>query len=176
MAIDRKSVADTIKELNLYPHESKTENLIRGAIWIASWVVGIAVNQTNDPRALGGTFFIFSLTLLCEFAPRSKKPLIAQMIHAIFCFLAFMLFLLSLVLVFGTISEPGEGLLLSIMRILGWTIAGVLFFGVVLALAEVHALIYHEDPKTDEEIEAKREEEREKFKERLTGDNKGEKK
>ena len=74
----KKPTAKMIRELNLYADRSKEENTIRGVAWIVSWLIGIVAQQVTKPQALGGAYFIFSLSLLLEFVPERKKHPVAQ--------------------------------------------------------------------------------------------------
>ncbi len=75
-----------IQEIHLYPN--KIEALIKDSIWIISWIGGILILQdVADKRALGGSYFIFSLSLLMEFVPqiRGKSYFRSRFLHTLFC-------------------------------------------------------------------------------------------
>lgn len=75
-----------IQEMHLYPN--KIEALIKDSIWIISWIGGILILQnTTDKRTLGGSYFIFSLSLLMEFASQinEKTYFRSKLLHTLFC-------------------------------------------------------------------------------------------
>lgn len=75
-----------IQEIYLY--SNKLEALVKDAIWIISWIGGILILQdATDKKTLGGSYFIFSLSLLMEFAPQinGKKHFWSKILHTLFC-------------------------------------------------------------------------------------------
>ena len=75
-----------IQEMHLY--SDKIEALIKDSIWIISWIGGIFIVQdVTDKRTLGGAYFIFSLSLLMEFAPqiKGKSYFRSKLFHTLFC-------------------------------------------------------------------------------------------
>ena len=133
----KKPTAKMIRELNLYADRSKEENTIRGVAWIVSWLIGIVAQQVTKPQALGGAYFIFSLSLLLEFVPERKKHPVAQGIYVL--------------LLFESTSTDGNTAS-SIYSIVSTTLFTVscltviwIFIGTVLALTETHKFFYAEE-------------------------------
>ncbi|MDE5931817.1 MAG: hypothetical protein K2H40_04950, partial [Lachnospiraceae bacterium] len=172
----------TIRELYLYPYCSKGENIFRGFVWMASWLVGIvlphtaetALLQTAGQQALGGAYLIFAASLLLEFIPEGRTLPLAKIVYGIFCILLFTIATGALVMSFGETSQLGslpqvfKFLILHLPHI-GWIVFGIIFVSVMLAIIEVHKIVYDEDAERQREIEARQEMEREKFMEHLNG-------
>ncbi len=147
----KKPTAKMIRELNLYADRSKEENTIRGVAWIVSWLIGIVAQQVTKPQALGGAYFIFSLSLLLEFVPERKKHPVAQGIYGIFNSLLVIMLLGSVLLLFESTSTDGNTAS-SIYSIVSTTLFTVscltviwIFIGTVLALTETHKFFYAEE-------------------------------
>lgn len=172
-ADQKKHVAKAVKDTYLYPYRSKEENAIRGAAWMASWLIGIAVQQNVSPQTLGGAYFIFALSLLLEFVPENRWHPIARLIHGFFCAILFVMLLGALLLSFG--GTPAEGttpnllysLLLKAPPYMGWLSFIMMFIEVVLALAEVHKNFYDEQAEVQQESERRQETKRNLFRENL---------
>ena len=71
-------ISKAVKDLYLYPNRSKGENVLRGAVWLSSWIVGIMVQTTTDYRAMGGAYIIFAVSLLLEFITEGRNSIIAR--------------------------------------------------------------------------------------------------
>lgn len=176
MTVDQKKLAArTVRDLYLYPYRSKEENALRGAAWMASWLIGIAVQQSASSQVLGGAYFIFSLSLLLEFVPESRQRPIARYVHGFFCVLLFIMLLGALLLSFG--GTPAEGatpnwlysLLIGAPPYMGWLSFIMMLIEVVLALTEAHKSFYDEKAELQQKTEEKQENKRKLFTEHLNG-------
>ena len=178
----KKLAARTVRELYLYPYRTKGENVLRGIAWMASWLVGIVVQQTTSSQVLGGAYFIFALSLLLEFIPENRTRPISRIVHCLFCILPFFMLLGALVLSFGNSSteEGTSNRFYSVLVILppymGWIAFVVMLGGVVLALVEAHKFFYDEEAQSQFETEDKQAMERQRFLDNLNGTQKGEQK
>lgn len=175
----KKSVSRTIRELYPYPYRSKGENICRGFVWMASWVVGIVLPQTANQQALGGAYLIFAASLLLEFIPEGRTLPFARITHGIFCVLLLLIAIGALVMSFGEPSQTGilpyelEFLIVHLPHI-GWIIFTIIFVSIILAIIEVHKLIYDEEAERQRKIEESQEMKREEFMEHLNGSPEGE--
>lgn len=175
----KKSAAKIAQDFYLYPYRSKEENAIRGAAWMASWLIGIVAQQSVSPQILGGAYFIFALSLLLEFVPQSKHHFIPRLIHGIFCTLLFIMLLGAVVLSFG--GTPAEGVtpnwlylfLIGAPPYMGWISFIMMLIEVMLAFIEIHKSFYDEKAETERKTEEKRENKRIQFMERLNGPQEG---
>lgn len=170
-----KFASKTIKELYLYPYRSKEENAIRGGVWMASWIVGIVVQSTTSHQALGGAYFIYTLSLLLEFVPESRKQPLARVVHGLFCILLFIMMLGALVISFGNSANKNMIYHISTEALpcAGWIVFIMMLVGMLLVFLEGHKHFYDEEAEMQQEIETRREIERIRFKEYLSGSPKG---
>lgn len=102
-----------IQEMHLY--SNKIEALIKDSIWIISWIGGIFILQNaTDKRTLGGSYFIFSLSLLMEFAYQinGKSYFRSKLFHTLFCGSISMIMFMAVGLLVGV---RGNNLYYSIM-------------------------------------------------------------
>lgn len=76
---------NTLNEMHLYTN--KMEYLIKLLIWVLSWIGGIYVLR-HKTEGVSSAFFVFSLSLLMEFAPKikGKRRLFTRIIYTVFCF------------------------------------------------------------------------------------------
>ena len=175
----KKSAAKIAQNLYLYPYRSKEENAIRGAAWMASWLIGIVAQQSASPQVLGGAYFIFALSLLLEFVPQSKQHFIPRLFHGIFCSLLFFMLLGAVLLSFG--DTPTEGitpnwlysLFIETPPYMGWISFAMMLIEVVLAFTEIHKSFYDEKEEMRHSAEEKQENKRNQFMERLNGPQEG---
>lgn len=171
----KKLVARTVRELYLYPYRSKGENILRGIAWMASWLVGIVVQQATSSQVLGGAYFIFALSLLLEFVPESRTRPVSRIIHCLFCMLPFFMLLGALLLSFQNSSAEGGtsnwiyNFLIMSPPYMGWIAFALMFIGVVFALVEAHKFLYDEEAQLEFETEEQQEMERQKFINNLNG-------
>lgn len=171
----KKHTAKTIQELYLYPYYSKGENTLRGGAWMASWIVGIVVQQISGPQVLGGAYFIFALSLLLEFVSASRAQSVTRFVHGLFCVLLFIMLLDSLFLIFG--NPPAEdaelnwfySLLAKTPFFVGWIVVAMMFISIVLVLTEAHKFFYDEEAELKRKAEVSQEVEREHFMDNLKG-------
>lgn len=173
----KKFVAKTIRELYFYPYRSKGENIVRLATWMASWIVGIVAQQTAGRRALGGAYFIYSISLLLEFIPEKRTNLIAKVTHGLFCIFLIFIFLGALFMIFGNsctknLQEPYK-FLAEKPPFFGWIIFVMMLIGLVLVLMEAHKYFYDEEAEQQLEDELKWESIRKQFSDNLNGTSKG---
>lgn len=91
----------TIKDCHFYPY--KKEAIIKDVIWIIAAIGGIIVPFCFDNKTpMGAAFFLFSLSLLMEFIPKiSSISLTGRLFRGIFCALAIVMLLLSIIMVFA---------------------------------------------------------------------------
>lgn len=91
-----------LNEIHLY--SNKLEMLIKVGIWIISWIGGIRVLQeASQKETLGSAYFIFTLSLLMEFAPKimGKKEFWSKVAHTIFCLSILLTFFMAVGLLLG---------------------------------------------------------------------------
>ena len=163
----KKYTVETLKELCLYPHCTTTENVIRGVAWIVSWTIGILINLSAESKALCGAYFVFAISLLCEFLPRNKTRLLVRVIHGVFCSLLIIIIIVSLVSAFK-IDAIGFTRGMSFLLLLGWIVTGMITIGTILALIGIHGP-HDEDKEIALHIEEIREQERKRFIDKLNG-------
>ena len=154
----KKIIANNIRELYLYPYRSKGENLFRGGVLLGAWIIGILSQKALNNNALGGAYIVFSLSLLLEFAQDSKNETIPRIIHGIFVFLQFVLFLGSLVLsYFPNSNSPDTGVagfLAKGTEPICTIICIMIFVSCFLTLIDAHRIFYNEiDSDKDEKLE-----------------------
>ena len=169
----KKQLARTIRELYLYPFRTKEENIIRGASWIASWVVGVILQKGESMCELGGAFFIFSLSLLLEFVPESKKEFLPKIVHGTFCILTLFILFGSMCLSFGNTNSCEYPLVISVLISLlipfGWIITTYMGIALMLALFEAHKFEYDEEAQNQKKNEDYQEQIRKVFNDKLNG-------
>lgn len=174
----KKLVGKTVRELYFYPYRSKEENILRLVVWMASWLVGIVVQQNTERRALGGAYLIYSISLLLEFIPEKRTTPIAKVVHGLFCVFLIFIFLGALFMIFGTsCTKKLHGLYRFLAEkppFFGWVIFVMMFIGIVLVLMEAHRYFYDEEAEQQRKDELRRETERKRFLEQLNGTSKGE--
>lgn len=105
-----------IQEMHLY--SNKIEALIKDSIWIISWIGGILIVQdVIEKRTLGGAYFIFSLSLLMEFAPqiKDKSYFRSKLSHTLFCTSILIIMFMAIGLLVGL---EGNHLYFNIMFLL----------------------------------------------------------
>lgn len=156
-----KLTARKVRNFYLYPYRSKGENLARGSVWMASWLIGIIAQQIENEQALGGAYLIFALSLLLEFLPESKEYFLPKLVHSIFYILLLMMLLGSVLLSFWETSNeqvkeslPYQ-LLVTPLPYIGWIVFGIISMGTALALIEVHRYVYDEEAEMRCKMEAK---------------------
>ena len=170
----RKLLARTVQELYLYPSRTKGENALRGIAWIASWLVGVVLQNSIDQRALGGAYFIYAVSLLLEFVPIERHCSVSRFIHGVFCTLQTVMLVGAVVMIFGDTSVPIAGIIgINKLWIVGWIIVIMIFIAVVLAFMDVHKCIYDEETERLLKEKAERERNRAMFLDRLNGCEKG---
>ncbi len=91
----------TIKDCHFYPY--KKEAIIKDIIWIIAAIGGIIVPFCFDNKTpMGAAYFLFSLSLLMEFVPKiSSNSLTGRLFRGIFCALAIIMLLFSIIMVFA---------------------------------------------------------------------------
>lgn len=107
------------QEFHLYT--SKSEIMLRLIVWGLSWVFGILSLFIKDKiQDSGYSFFIFSLTVLLEFAPQihSKKRLFGRIIHVIFCLSMIFLLFISSISIFTTFKDETWYYLMLVISVL----------------------------------------------------------
>ena len=90
------------REFRIYP--SKSEILLRLIVWGLSWVFGIlSLFIKGQIKDSGYSFFIFTLTVLLEFAPQiyNKQRLFGRVIHVLFWMSMIILLFISAVSIFS---------------------------------------------------------------------------
>ncbi len=173
----KKLAAQTARELYPYPYRSKAENLTRCIVWIASWILGIAVPFIMGQAALGGAYFIFAASMLVEFIPESRTRPWAKLVHGTFCLLLFVMLIGSFVLI-GLPNVPVQAdpmhqtytIVNRILFTIGFVFFTFLFVGIVLVLFEVHKHFYDEKEEAERTAEMIKEAAIKQFQENLTGD------
>ena len=180
-AATRRHISRVLRDLNLYPDRSKFENVVRGFVWMVSWFVGIVMNSSADPQALGGAYIIFSASLLLEFIPEKKSEKLAKTVHGLFCFLLVIMALCAVILtIFNPDSTSPTGnveLITNLIKTLypiGWSVFAILLAGVLLVLTEANKLFFDEDAETRRMREEKKAEVQEQFMRNLKGMQEGE--
>lgn len=173
-------ISKAVKDLYLYPNRSKGENVLRGAVWLSSWIVGIMVQTTTDYRAMGGAYIIFAVSLLLEFITEGRNSIIARIAHGMFCILLLLMLLGALLWSYGDaivlLSEDSSFIGVFLMNApvkCGTIVCLMMFIGVVFSLLEVHKLFYDEDAEERREKEMIYQSVREQFANNLNGMSKG---
>lgn len=116
----------------MYLYSNKIESLIKDSIWIISWIGGIlALQDVADKRTLGGSYFIFSLSLLMEFAPqiKGKSYFRSKLFHTLFCGSILIIMFMAIGLLIGI---KGETLYFNIMFALSVAAIGYIVLNLVL--------------------------------------------
>lgn len=169
-----ENISKKVQELYLYPYRSKGENVLRGGAWMASWIVGIVVQQSANQKIMGGAYFIFALSLLLEFVPEGRTYFLPRIIHGFFCVLLFIMLLGSLFLSFAAEEQSLDGLYAILENApahVGWIVFVMMLIGVGLVFFEAHKLFSQEEstqnPEREHEIK------RTIFMESLNGNPKG---
>ena len=119
-----------IQEMHLY--SDKIEALIKDSIWIISWIGGILTLQdVTDKRTLGGAYFIFTLSLLMEFAPqiKGKSYFRSKLSHTLFCGSISIIMFMAIGLLVGI---KGDDLYFNIMFNLSIAVMGYIVFTFIL--------------------------------------------
>lgn len=173
----KKLAAQTARELYPYPYCSKAENLTRCIIWIASWILGIAIPFIMGQAALGGAYFIFAASMLVEFIPQGRTRPWAKFVHGIFCLLLFVMLIGSFVLI-GCPNAPVQTEAMyktytvtnRVLFVVGIAFFTFLFVGVVLVLFEVHKRFCDEKGEAERTAEAIKEAAIKQFQEKLMGE------
>lgn len=175
----RKLTAKRVRNLYLYPYRTKKENLDRGIILIASWIIGIVTQQAANQQALGGAYLIFVCTLLLEFALENREDPLARVVQGVFDLVLIFILIGSLLLIFSNSSNTPADFEFPYMPFVtflphaGWIVFVVILIGIALALFDAHKFFYDEEAEARREREAEQEAERERFEERLSGPPKG---
>ena len=97
-----------LKEIHLYTN--KVEMFIKLCIWIISWMGGIlSIYDSKTKEGVASAYFIFSLSLLMEFASKigEKELFISKIVHTIFCSFITGVFFISGAILLG--RELGNG-------------------------------------------------------------------
>lgn len=111
-----KKIRKVISEIHLY--SNKIEAFIKILFWIISWFGGICpFLELDDKSVLGGAYFIYSLSLLMEFAPGiiKKGEFLSKLFHTLFCFVIALICLLSVGILLGVALSDGSYFLISIL-------------------------------------------------------------
>lgn len=175
----KKKISKVVRDLYLYPYRSKSENVLRGGVWLVSWIVGVVVQDSANQCAMGGAYFIFALSLLLEFVPEGKMCTIPRIIHGIFCILLFFVSLGAFLLIFSDPTSSAEGMTFfwrffsSVPEWGGWIIFLIILLSSILALFDAHRIFYDEDAVQKKDLENKRTLKRDQFMTQLTGTSKG---
>lgn len=175
----KKLMSRAIRELYLYPYRSKGENVIRCAAWMASWIVGIVLQSTLEPKALGGAYLIFAISLMLEFVPENKTLLGPKIIHGLFCLLLFGMLIGAITLSFADAPSAGTephwlySFSIGALPYVGWTLLGVMAGSLALMLIEAHIFFYNEEKEKECEAEERRRLMREQFDKNLRGSSEG---
>lgn len=176
----KRNVAKIVQELQLYPYRSKFESILRCIIWTASWIIGIVIQPAFNSQSLSSAYFFFAVSLLMEFLPESRTHRVAKVVHGIFCLLLIIMAIGALTLSFAfvnttyTSTEKTElnlfCLILSqTLPYIGWTVCIWILISVVLAVTELHEVIFDSNAKSQQEDERSRGLEREQFMNNLNG-------
>lgn len=92
--------SSTIRDCHFY--SEKKETIIKDIIWIIAAVGGIIVPFCfNKNTSMGAAYFLFSLSILMEFVPKISisNSLTGRVFHGLFCSLAIIKFILSIIMV-----------------------------------------------------------------------------
>lgn len=180
MAKGRKKItAKMMRDLYLYPYGTMGENVIHGLVWIASWLIGVVVQQSQGTQALGGAYFILAASLLLEFSQLDKTYRLAYAIHCIVCALLLLMLISAFLFVVWNIpaEEAAASRICCLLNILlpcsGWIIFSMIILSTLLALVQAHKYCFDEDAEAQREMEARRQEALEYFQACLKGPPKG---
>ena len=152
----KKRLSSTIREFYLYPYRTKEENLVRGTVWIASWIVGIVVQNAMNQKAMGGAYFIFASSLLLEFVPQSRTKVLTRFVHALFSSVLLVILVCGLFLSFG--DAVFRDMFGKLAFTFGWIFFVMLCFGIVLSLCEAHKCFFDEEAEKERKAEKQRDE------------------
>ena len=137
-------------ELSLYPHRSKAENVIRGLIWMASWLVGIVAQNSDNSKIIGGAYLIFALSLLLEFIPETRCEVIPKIIHGFFCTMLIIMLLGAIIQSFDEHISNKSNIITSLWIYryisecptkIGWIVFVMIFLGIILSVFEISTII-----------------------------------
>lgn len=98
----KDKITAIIQEIPQY--SDKTETLFKDAVWFLSWLGGIYTTRSiDDTQFVRSSYFLYSLALLMEFAPRikRKKHLFSRVHHLLFCAPILFILLKAAGLLFG---------------------------------------------------------------------------
>lgn len=113
-----RQITKTLSEIHLY--NGKLEYFIKLIIWAVCWIGGVGILR-NSTDGVGSAYFIFSLALLMEFAPRiqEKKELASKIAHSVFCFASgTMLILATLMLLSAEYNNQSHNIMYAISLII----------------------------------------------------------
>lgn len=141
-----------VSEIHLY--ENKIEALIKVLIWIISCIGGIVVLLgEKNKEVLGSAYFIYTLSLLMEFAPKiyGKTEFWSKFLHTLFCFAMSIVCLLSLGTLLGvSLSDTNyEIMLLLIFFIIAYMVIDLF----ILWLEPDSSLMNYKDSHICEEMD-----------------------
>ena len=111
-----------LSDFHLY--SDKQEYIIKLGIWWLSWGGGINVLQ-NKTEGIASAFFVFSLSLLMEFAQKIKykEEDVSGILHTLFCGMIFVVSVLSgLMLPEGSYSETYHNIIHNLILVALWVI------------------------------------------------------
>ena len=109
-----------LSDFHLY--SDKQEYIIKLGIWWLSWGGGINVLQ-NKTEGIASAFFVFSLSLLMEFAQKIKykEEDVSGILHTLFCGMIFVVSVLSgLMLPEGSYSETYHNIIHNLILVALW--------------------------------------------------------
>ncbi len=171
--VAKKNIAVTIQELYFYPDCSKQECTTRICAWMISWIFGVVIPETLNAQALGGCYFVLSISLLVDLlcAKRTQRP--AIVVYGLLCTILILTALGAIILIAkaplpdgATLAAEGttpvaEGATLGTLYMFvrkGLPCVGVGLFVIMLinlvcVLIEVHKFIYNEEEETKCETE-----------------------
>jgi len=107
------------KALNgMHLYSDKMEYLIKLMIWVVSWIGGIHVLR-GKTDGVSSAYFIFSLSLLMEFAQKikGKRDRFSIVVHTLFCFAIVAMLLLSVFLLLDNSYNSGIHCIMHIISI-----------------------------------------------------------
>lgn len=95
--MDLQRLNRVFDEVHLY--ENKIESFLRVLGWVASWAGGILSIVINSKTLFSSAYFIFSISLLMEFAPRIDKIKykLGRIIYTLFCFSIAIIWIISVI-------------------------------------------------------------------------------
>lgn len=165
----KKCIAETVQELYLYPYCSKQECTIRIIAWMISWIFGVVIPEAISAQALGGCYFVLSISLLVDFLCIKRVHQLANAIYGLFCVLLVLTALGAIILIAKegtTLSTEDVALAVegatsgklytfaskNLPRV-GIGLFVIMLINLVCVLIEVHKFIYNEDAETKCESE-----------------------